>query len=340
MAHKNLISEFINLADQIITVDLERGLKKDLGSVSLYDEFFPRIQLVFDRLGDVKIAGPELDNNSLTNINNALNLLGQALLDISRASPDTFIRNIEHLTRQLNDALESFAQYVPSAVALAQGQLLKSRLGEESNENIEEFRAQLAKKSDEILASVKLEAESILREAKYSASVIQDSARFTASGVALIRSKELFGDLVRNFKIGMTVSGGAAVIGLGLFVGIIIYLFDHPIDIENPGLAIYYTILRVTLLGSIAAVIAFALVVFRSNLHMYYHSLHRQQLTSSIPTFVEAANSDDQRDIIFAKLVEAVSSFGQSGLISKGDEFPNSTKLVVDMLPKILSQNK
>jgi hypothetical protein len=71
---------------------------------------------------------------------------------------------------------------------------------------------------------------------------------------------------------------------------------------------------------------------------MYYHTLHRQQLTESIQTFVDAARTDDQRDVVLLKLIEAVSSFGSSGLIA--DDGQNTAKLVVEALPKVLAASK
>jgi hypothetical protein len=126
-------------------------------------------------------------------------------------------------------------------------------------------------------------------------------------------------------------------IGFVVFVGYVIYLLNHTPDVSNPSLMIFHTAIRVTMLATLGAFIAFSLKLFRSNLHMYYHTLHRQHLTNTIQTFVEAARTDEQRDTILVKLIESVSSFGSSGLVGGGDDMPNTAKIIVDALPKVLS---
>ena len=47
-------------------------------------------------------------------------------------------------------------------------------------------------------------------------------------------------------------------------------------------------------------------------------------------SFVESALNPDQRDIILSHLVSSVSSFGDSGLITKDDESIHMSKTIVD----------
>ena len=55
--------------------------------------------------------------------------------------------------------------------------------------------------------------------------------------------------------------------------------------------------------------------ILKAQLHMFQHNLHRRRITNSIEAFVESAITPEQRDLILAHLVDAVATFGNSGLL-------------------------
>jgi hypothetical protein len=178
-----------------------------------------------------------------------------------------------------------------------------------------------------------------LKEAQVKASDIQNTARRTASGVSVLQTGVRFAELLSTFQRGLTVSASLAGVAFLTFVGYVIWLAYHQPDLKTIPDAVYTSAVRVTLLASIAAVVTFALKIFRSNLHMYYHTLHRQQLTNSIESFVDAARTDDHRDAVLTKLIEAVSAFSTSGLVASSDDMPNTAKIIIDALPKALGKS-
>ncbi len=100
---------------------------------------------------------------------------------------------------------------------------------------------------------------------------------------------------------------------------------------------IYFTALRITILAAIGGVAAFCLKILRANMHMRAHNLHRQRLANSMAAFVESASTNEQRDLILAHLVDAIASFGSSGLLAKPDDSVSPSKMTIDTINRTLS---
>lgn len=99
---------------------------------------------------------------------------------------------------------------------------------------------------------------------------------------------------------------------------------------ESTALAVYYTAIRITVLTAMGAVATFCLRILRAQLHMYELNLHRKRLYNSMAAFVESASTLEQRDIILGRLVDAVATFGISGLLSEKDDSVGPMKLAID----------
>jgi len=336
MANQQQITLFDKALKNITAIDLAKSLRKSLGEASLYDRFSRPIQEIISRLSTVDSVKQTLSNSALGNITGVVNALNNHLVAMGNQPVTDFVANTPTHVGQLDSFIDNFSNQFTPALVYAQEEFIRKGLSGEQGASVEAARGYLDKHAAEILADVRKQAEEILSQARQKATDIHTQARDTASGVSLIKAQEMFGGLLEQFKKGMKWSGIAAAIGLVIFIVIIIILLWHTPDISNPSEAIFYTAIRLALLGAAAALVAFAAKIFRSNLHMYYHALHRQQLTNSIRTFVDAARTDEQRDTIFAKLVEAVSAFGSSGLIASADDLPNAPKILIEALPRLL----
>lgn len=62
---------------------------------------------------------------------------------------------------------------------------------------------------------------------------------------------------------------------------------------------------------------------------------HRWRLANSMAAFVGAAESAEQRDIILSQMVNAISSFGNSGLIDPNDDPIAASKISIDTIRNI-----
>ena len=73
-------------------------------------------------------------------------------------------------------------------------------------------------------------------------------------------------------------------------------------------------------------------------MHLREQNLHRERVANSVAAFLGAATSPEQRDVILARVVDAITAFGNSGLLSDNDESMSPAKLILETVPRILSQ--
>ena len=95
---------------------------------------------------------------------------------------------------------------------------------------------------------------------------------------------------------------------------------------------IYYFAVRLAILTSFGAIAAFCIRGLKSHLHMKEHNLHRKRIANSMEAFVESAINDNQRDYILAHLVNAIATFGQSGLLGKEEN--TGSKMTIESIMK------
>lgn len=114
-----------------------------------------------------------------------------------------------------------------------------------------------------------------------------------------------------------------------------------PLPVSIPLLlagSAYFTSLRLALVGILGAVLALALRMVRAYLHMIEHNHHKQRVTNSIEAFVAAVRDPAQKDLVLGKLVDSVTQFGDSGILS-GEGGENSTlPIFIEALTKNVSK--
>jgi hypothetical protein len=332
------IQRMENIVSQLSNLNLDAALKTNLGEVSLGPTLTPRITKMIEQ---VQVAAKYIDDvNRLEVIPLADQVQGfaQGIGQLTGTEPGVFIQQRSNYSNDLSNRLDQIDITLLPFKLAENRRRIDNVLGGETA-NVEKIRESLKVEAETILASVKAEAESVLKEALQQATAIQNTARSTAAGVTVIQTQVHFADLIATFKRGATVSGFVAGAAFILFVAYVTWLLNQTPDLRSIPGAIYASAIRVTLLASMAAVVTFALKIFRANLHMYYHTLHRQQLTNSIQSFVDAARTDEHRDAVLTRLVDAVSTFGSSGLIGSSDDMPNTAKIIVDAIPKVLGKS-
>ena len=70
---------------------------------------------------------------------------------------------------------------------------------------------------------------------------------------------------------------------------------------------------------------------------MFNHNKHRQRVANSIESFVESAITPEQRDSILSKLVDSISDFGSTGLLSTEENNSSSQKMIIDNVTRSVS---
>ena len=318
-------------------LNLPAALKTNLGEVSIGGVVEPRISATIERCQKAGDFVDGVNRLQIIPLADAITAFAQFMGLLTTTEPANFIGERNNFIAEITNRIDQIEiALLPFDVAQNRMRIEGALGGNEAD--IERVRSTLKAEADAILQSVKTEAESVLEEAREKASAIQNTARDTATGVSVLQIGVRFADLIGTFKTDLMRSGTVACLAFVAFVCYVIWLVFHQPELKSVPEAIYATAVRVTLLASIAAVVTFSLKIFRSNLHMYYHTLHRQQLTNSIQSFVDAARTDDHRDAVLTKLIEAVSTFSTSGLVSSSDDMPNTAKIIIDALPKALGK--
>jgi hypothetical protein len=99
-------------------------------------------------------------------------------------------------------------------------------------------------------------------------------------------------------------------------------------------MAIYQTVIRVTLLTAIGAIATFCFKVLRAQMHLREQNLHRARVANTMDAFLGAASQPEQRDIILARMLDAIVAFGNSGLLTDSDESMSPAKLILESIPR------
>ena len=204
------------------------------------------------------------------------------------------------------------------------------------------------------IAEMKRRAESeisaAIDDAKKEAGAILNLARRTAEGVSLKdvqrQFKEAGGECLRRLRVWTVLS----CISMAVLIGLIIVFmtgwapaWQSPANSHLGGAslapAIYQSVVRVTLLTVIGAVTTFCLKVMRAQMHLREQNLHRERVANSVAAFLAAASSPEQRDLILGRMVDAVTVFGNSGLLSDNDESLSPAKLILESLPRALPKS-
>ena len=335
MATRKLVAQLAAQIDLFKGFNFDAAFKSNLGDESLSRVFGSKIPSLVKELERAQFVVDDANDTTIAELTKAVTAAIQRVQQVASSDSATFIQNRSDYRTTLSDAFDKVEGALLPFRVIAQEGMLRDLLETPNQSTLQSTQDYLKAETDTIIAEVRREAEAILAEAKDQANAIHTTARNTATGVSLITAQDHFAALLGNFKIGAIASAIVAVTSFVFFLGYAVYLLYHPPETATYPAAVFSIAIRVTVLGSLATIVGVALKIFRSNLHLLYHTLHRRQLTNSIPTFVDAARTDEQRDIVFVKLVEAISSFGNFGLINSGDEIPNTSKIVVDMLPKL-----
>jgi hypothetical protein len=67
---------------------------------------------------------------------------------------------------------------------------------------------------------------------------------------------------------------------------------------------------------------------------MIEHNQHKLRVTNSIEAFVAAVREPGQKDLVLGKLVEAVTEFGDSGILGQQNEASGLPSVIVGAMTK------
>lgn len=230
-------------------------------------------------------------------------------------------------------------------------QLLKGTPSpKQTQETITELKKQAETQIKKAIEDSQQEAKSVIEGAKNESDKILSLARKTAEGISLSDIQTQFGKAAQKCRTGIWIWAGLSLIFVAAFLITLIGFMGRwapQIQSFQDGIAkgrditsaymIYLTVLRITLLTALAAATTFCLKILRAQLHLREQNLHRQRVANSIAAAMGAASSE-QRDVVLERMIDAITAFGNSGLLSENDESMSPAKVVFESISRAFPQ--
>lgn|GEM_PF-6254423 len=116
----------------------------------------------------------------------------------------------------------------------------------------------------------------------------------------------------------------------------------NPMPVSVPLLiaaSAYFTSVRLALIGLLGVGLAFSLRMTRAYLHMAEHNQHKIRVTNSIEAFVAAVRTNERKDLVLGKLVESVTDFGDSGILSNEEKPSGLPSVIFEAMTKNVGKN-
>lgn len=103
---------------------------------------------------------------------------------------------------------------------------------------------------------------------------------------------------------------------------------------------IYYTAIRVTIIGAIFSLAAYSFKLLSSHIQMYQLVEHKIAIIKAMPGFVESGSDPTKRDVILNKLIEMVVNFEDTGILANEPQLKTSNEAVMKLIEIILTSKK
>lgn len=257
--------------------------------------------------------------------------ISKLLVDQTERDDKNFVARHDNFRRDFANTYNEFTKYWPAitAAAVDQSGLLQTEY--------KQFIDELKRHAEEIRTTT----SEMFEQAKRSAQEITVRARETAKGVSIAEAQKQFDEARKSNRLQILVWSCVSILFTAAFGLIAFHFYYDGRSVESTEWQmVYHSLIRILILTALGAFIAFSLKMLRAHLHLYHQNTHRWRLANCITAFMDAALTPEQRDLILARLVEAVASFGTSGLLQHADDAITPQRLVFDSLVKNFTSSR
>ena len=323
MAKQHTLARISEILDAFAKVDMDLVKRSGLGDESLSPDIVgleKEINLIARQADNY--ADRVHDDVALMIIPN-LRKITTALDEQARRSPNEYIDNKQSFIESLQSQIEQSKVWRSE---IAQMLMLNLEVFEVESlqEGFQEIKDQLNKARDSFLPELQNECTHQLNKAKKSAREIEDRARQTAQHISVKDAQVQFQDAADKGAASAKQWSWIVAVSLGVLIATILllmFLAEPPAGKEVFSAAsLYFTLTRLFLLSTLASGSAFAFKMLRVHLHMTEKNRHRVRVANSVEGFVQSAGDPAQRDLILAKMTDAIVNFGDSGLVQHDRE--------------------
>ena len=344
MANQEAVKLLQGYASAFKGLDREKILRSDLGKASLNDDFAPILDLLVKK---VSFAAEYVSSVHDSTVNSFNGVIGQIVNRINaQMALDTgqFVSGKADFIAFMDQQVAQIEQFWPpfiTAAIEARGFLEDEGIRKEYQRAVDRMKNE----SESALKALAQESNKNLEEARKLADEIEQKARRTATHISVEAARDVFKEARRTQFWQVILWAGLSLLSVCLFLITAYYFYRTPLFGEAKIITeqikwtfVYESVLRIIILTVIAALTTFFLKMFRANMHLYQHNLHRQNITNCMAAFVELAVTSEQRDLILQHLVDAVATFGCSGLIQNEDDSVQLPKITIDTIARTLTQ--
>lgn len=329
-------------------IDKEKLFRTSLGTVTLQPKLEPKLKWLEFKLEVILRHASDVTEATRSSVTQILEQLCTALQNQSNLEDNQFVPARDVFLNSVNSHIERIRSLWPEfAIAEMESNGLLSIESitdklTQLNEKITSQEEQISQKSetfskhvDSAMNNFQKTASRLIKEAQEKAQIIEGKARLTAHGTSLSDAQKQFSEAEGVYKEQVKHWTWASIVFFVLLVGTTTAFFFLKIDPDFYSI-IYSAAIRVTILAALGAGTAFCLRMLRAHMHLRQRNLHRKRLANSLGAFVESETVPEQRSLILALLVDAIASFGNSGLLQKEDDSVQLSKIVLDSLSKTI----
>ena len=337
MATQETLKQLEVVIAQIKGVDSDKLLRKGLGDESLERTFAPDLEKIRSLTDFVVQHAPTVHDNYVSQARSTLEQIAAQMIAQAQRPPseyiaqrDTFVTNIRNNLMQAR----LWEPYFAATAVLDRGFLQDEGIRREYARVVEELRNE----TTATISTIKQEAEKAVQGAKALAEEIETRARRTATGISVVEAQQQFAtatvELREKLKLWARLTVASVIVVMALAFVFMAWPLPAP---ELWPSALYHTILRVFVLSAAGAGAAFCFRILRAHLHMVEKNRHRERVANSVESFVNSALDPMQRDIILAKLCEAIVDFGDPGIVRGEKEDVGSAAISGELIGRILA---
>jgi len=316
-------------SEKFRAVNRDKVLRPDLGGVSLKAQFEHSLEELDKKIEIALGFCYNVANEHVSQVADAYNSIAQMMENLAKRDETQYVAERQNFIQKVNSQINRILMNWPAFVV---AQVEASGLLDEKDPRkvFERTLHDIRKEADKSLSDIKEKSLKIITEAEMKAKQVVERARKTATGISVDAAQKQFKEAEKPLWNKTMIWAGLSVILIIAFLYLAYKFLQFELPKEWGWHSIYFTVIRITILTVIGAVATFCLRIFRAYMHMYEHNQHRQRVTNSMAAFVESAYTPEQRDLILGHLVDAITSFGTSGLLRKEDDSIHPSKMVID----------
>ena len=337
MATENALQRLNRALDDLEKVDIDEVKRTRLGSGSLateLDDMEEDIQLItYLAKSYGKLVHDDIVRSMIATVDSITGTLESQV----RLSNTRYAQRRELFVESLRRDIEESRRWQPivaSCVALDKGLLDAESLKAGVMRSVAGFKGEREK----FLTGLQVALDSSIKEFNQHVEEMIAQVRRTAQGVSVEEAQKQFREAAPHDKKRVWLWAVLSVLASAvlLIVGIVSIKGGSQMLTEPSWESLPGAVLRLFLLSVLAGMATFTFRMLRAHLHIAEKNRHRVRVANSIDSFLQSTSDPSQRDLIFAKLVDSIVSYGDSGLVQHEVD-DRSSPMSGDLVGRILA---